>query len=175
MIRAWLLTWTTYGTWLPGDERGFVTHVRDTDGKQVIHNEYGTAYDANLLGLQRYARSIMRQQPVWLTKEQAVAVAEQFRETATYCEWGLLALAVMSNHAHLVVTAPEDVPKDKLLGDFKAYGTRCLNRGFGRQIWWTERGSARLLPDDDAIERAVQYVLNQEKSLVVWIAGAAGR
>jgi len=31
--RHWLLTWTTYGTWLPGDARGFVspipTGVRD--------------------------------------------------------------------------------------------------------------------------------------------------
>jgi len=24
---SWLLTWTTYGTWLPGDERGFVGNV----------------------------------------------------------------------------------------------------------------------------------------------------
>ena len=23
--RIWFLTWTTYGTWLPGDERGFVS------------------------------------------------------------------------------------------------------------------------------------------------------
>ena len=24
---SWLLTWTTYGTWLPGDEHGFVGNV----------------------------------------------------------------------------------------------------------------------------------------------------
>jgi len=27
--KAWLLTWTTYGTWLPGDERGFVGFIQD--------------------------------------------------------------------------------------------------------------------------------------------------
>ena len=29
MDRYWLLTWTTYGTWLPGDARGFVSNVAD--------------------------------------------------------------------------------------------------------------------------------------------------
>ena len=29
-MRYWLLTSTTYGTWLPGDERGFVGRVWDT-------------------------------------------------------------------------------------------------------------------------------------------------
>jgi hypothetical protein len=33
MDRFWLLTWTTYGTWLPGDERGFVSEVRDDSGE----------------------------------------------------------------------------------------------------------------------------------------------
>ncbi len=25
---VWLLTWTTYGTWLPGDNRGFMGYIR---------------------------------------------------------------------------------------------------------------------------------------------------
>jgi hypothetical protein len=29
MDRYWLLTSTTYDTWLPGDERGSVTRVKD--------------------------------------------------------------------------------------------------------------------------------------------------
>ena len=32
MDRYWLLTWTTYGTWLPGDRRGFVSNVLDGSG-----------------------------------------------------------------------------------------------------------------------------------------------
>ncbi len=24
---AYFLTWSTYGTWLPGDERGWITHT----------------------------------------------------------------------------------------------------------------------------------------------------
>lgn len=30
-LRCWLLTWTTYGTWLPGEDRGFVSPVRSSN------------------------------------------------------------------------------------------------------------------------------------------------
>jgi hypothetical protein len=29
MDRYWLITWTCYGTWLPGARQGFVSHVPD--------------------------------------------------------------------------------------------------------------------------------------------------
>ncbi len=32
MDRHWLVTSTTYGTWTPGDDSGFVSRVRDGDG-----------------------------------------------------------------------------------------------------------------------------------------------
>ena len=32
MDRHWFLTWTTYGSWLPGDPRGFVSQLRDDYG-----------------------------------------------------------------------------------------------------------------------------------------------
>jgi REP element-mobilizing transposase RayT len=175
MTRTWFLTWTTYGTWLPGDRRGFVTHVRDPSGEQVIHNQYGTPNDADMPRLEAYARSIMRQDPVRLTHEQARHVAEQLRETASYRGWSLLALAVMANHVHLVVEVPEEAPSDKLLGDFKAYATRRLNREFGggkKRLWWTERGSTRLLTDAEAVTDTVQYVEDQPYPLVVWSAKA---
>jgi hypothetical protein len=72
---AWLLTWTTHGTWLPGDVRGFVGYVReegpadlrqglasdarddamraDDASRRVIHNQPGTPYDRNAPGLKR--------------------------------------------------------------------------------------------------------------------------
>jgi hypothetical protein len=40
--RYWLITWCTYGSWLPSDPRGFVGPVRDGSGTQVIHNIPGT-------------------------------------------------------------------------------------------------------------------------------------
>ena len=61
---SWLLTWTTYGTWLPGDERGFVGNVveeatndtvqtailvRAADAsRRVTHNIPDTPYDRSM-------------------------------------------------------------------------------------------------------------------------------
>jgi hypothetical protein len=34
----WLLTWTTYGSWLPGDARGSVTAVKNAPGARRRNN-----------------------------------------------------------------------------------------------------------------------------------------
>src|SRR5262245_56481044 len=64
--RHWLLTWTTYGTWLPGDVRGFVGSVVDADDRRTIHNVPGTPHDADLPGLRQYALSQLKCDPIWL-------------------------------------------------------------------------------------------------------------
>jgi REP element-mobilizing transposase RayT len=171
---TWLLTWTTYGTRLPGDARGFVSGLRTDDGEVVIHNVPGTPVDADVPPLRRYAESVLTQSPVWLTAAQAATVADQFRETAAYRNWELLALAVMANHVHLVVEVPDSVSASKLQTDFKAYTTRRLNGAVAphsKRKWWTERGSTRALRNPGAVPAAVTYVKNQPGPLVVWLAG----
>ncbi len=173
MDRYWLLTWTTYGTWLPGDRRGFVSPVRDGPGTEVRHNQPGTAYDSDMPGLRRSAGQALKCQPIYLVLDQAVALLNQFHETAGYRHWLLLAVAIMANHAHLVVGVPGDPDPSDILGDFKSYGSRALNRRWGKPAsatWWTESGSKRKLPDEAAVRAAIQYVKQQECPLVVWVA-----
>jgi REP element-mobilizing transposase RayT len=203
--KTWLLTWTTYGTWLPGDERGFVGYVRETapDAKpawrprleddaqraddesrrvshtpdasrRVIHNIPGTPYDRAIPALQRYAREQMKGEPIWLTHTQAEVFLAESQRTATYRHWHLLAVAVMANHVHLIVGATDNVPGERLLQEFKSYGSRVLNAQFGKPTsgtWWTKSGSTRVLPNERAVRAAVEYVRNQRRPFVVWIAG----
>jgi REP element-mobilizing transposase RayT len=173
MNRVWLLTWTTYGTWLPGDDRGFVSNVRDGDGPEIKHNDPGTPYDAKQRGLALAAREQMKGEAVWLSAKLAEPLAAQFRETAAYRGWSLLALAIMANHVHLVVGVPGDPEPETLLRDFKSYASRCLNKIAGKPgsgTWWTAGGSRRKLPDDRAVQAAIRYVQNQYKPLLVWLA-----
>ena len=45
---ALLITWTCYGTWLPGDRRGYVSNTRRADGKyDRKQNLPGAAITAN--------------------------------------------------------------------------------------------------------------------------------
>ena len=177
-MRAWLLTNTTYGTWLPGSERGSVTSVRDRrpyDDPTPVRIEHalpGEAYEDEIPALARAAREQLQGPPIHLDREQAEHVLAQFQETAAFRQWSLRAVAIMHNHYHLVVVLPEDPPPRKILADFKAYATRWLNCVYGERpsgTWWTSSGSKRKLKDDAALAAAIHYVLyEQPNPLVVW-------
>src|SRR5262245_2848458 len=78
----------------------------------------------------------------------------------------------MFNHFHIVVGVIDDPQPSKLLGDFKSWATRTLSKHFGAppsKTWWTERGSKRKLPNEEAISAAIRYVLyDQPNPLVTW-------
>jgi REP element-mobilizing transposase RayT len=76
----------------------------------------------------------------------------------------------MANHVHLVVAVPGDPDPTKLLGDFKAYGSRALSARWGKPAggWWTYGGSKRKLPDGPAVGAAVGYVRRQPDPLAAW-------
>jgi REP element-mobilizing transposase RayT len=115
----------------------------------------------------------MKGPPVWLAQEQVDALAEQFKETSRFRGWIILAGAVMSNHVHLVVGVPGDPDPDKLLGDYKAWGTRRLNTQWGKRpngTWWADGGSKRKLPREESVWSAIAYVLRQAGALRIWIA-----
>jgi REP element-mobilizing transposase RayT len=178
MDRCWLLTNTFYGNWLPGDHRGFVGQVvdhRPGDPDQqwrVTHNLPGADYDEDIPGLEEASRKQLKGSPIRLAVEHAQVLLDQLRETATFRNWKLIAVAIMFNHFHAVVGVSGDPSPSKILGDFKSWGTRALNERFGKprsETWWTERGSKRKLPNESAVIAAVRYVLfDQPNPLVTW-------
>src|SRR6266545_4146556 len=150
-FRHWFLTWRTYGTWLPGDERGFVGAVVEATGDRVIRNAPGTPQEAPSAGLRDYSRSIMRADAVVLESGHAAELFAQFRETAAIRGWALLALAVLSNHIHVVVRVEGDPDGADVLRDFKCNASRRLNTAYGKPTcgsWWSESGSRRILRDE---------------------------
>jgi len=179
MERHWLLTTTFYANWLPGDPRGFVSRLRDdrpddpSTPARKEHDVPGTPYDADLPGLHHSAQQSLRGAPIQIGSEQAQVLLKQFQETATYRGWQLRAVAIMSNHVHLVVSVNGDPDPTKVLGDFKAYGSRALNARWGKPAggtWWTYAGSKRKLPDEQAVQAALSYVRSQYQPLIVWLA-----
>ena len=69
----------------------------------------------------------------------------------------------MRNHLHAVVGFEGFVDFERMLNDYKSHARRGLNRLSGtRPAWWTRGGSKRLLVDGQAVEQAVNYVLNKQ-------------
>jgi len=113
----------------------------------------------------------MKGKPIFLRHRQAETLLSQFQETANYRGWQLLAAAIMRAHIHLLVGVPGDPEPETLLRDFKAYGSRALNRQWSKPksgTWWTESGSRRK-KQGPAILAAVRYVAQQKNPLLVWI------
>ncbi len=142
---GYFLTWATYGTWLPGDQRGWVEYRR------------GWQFPRPVLALEAAAR--MSEDACRLSEEQREAVEEQIEETCRQRGWLLHTANCRSNHVHVVLTAPETRPK-KIRMDLKAWATRCLKDRFDslRENWWGERGSIRFLFDEESLEAAIRYV-----------------
>jgi REP element-mobilizing transposase RayT len=177
-MRSWLLSNTFYGTWLPGDMRGSVTSVRDTRPEDAPsdfrfeHDIPGTPWEEEMPGLHQAAQARLKGPPILLDKQKAEILLGQFQETAAYRARILRAVSIMYNHFHLVVQVMDDPDPGRMLADFKAYGSRALNRRFSKpplETWWTTKGSKRKLKDEQALAAAIHYVLYKQRNpLVVW-------
>ena len=112
----------------------------------------------------------MKGPPIYLDLDKAEILLAQFQETAGHRGWTLRAVSIMRNHFHMVVQVSDDPKPSKILVDFKAYGSRALNRRFGMppsETWY--KGSKRKLKDARAVEDAINYVLyKQPNALLVW-------
>jgi REP element-mobilizing transposase RayT len=130
----------------------------------------GTPYDEDMPGLERASAELMKGPPIYVEADHAEILIRQFRETAAFRKWKILAAAVMANHIHLVVETPDDADPTKVLGDFKAYGSRALTARFGKPksgTWWTYGGSKRSLPNEQAVAAANNYVLHKQYNPLV--------
>ncbi len=142
---AYFLTWPTYGTWLPGDPRGWVEYHRGWKMPDPI----------------RFleAESKMTEDACLLSPREREIVEAQVAETCEHRSWLLHAVNCRSNHIHLVVTAPGTTPR-KVRIDVKAWCTRRLKERSdpNRQEWWAERGSQRHIFDEDSLAEVIHYV-----------------
>lgn len=146
---AFFLTWTTYGTWLPGDRRGSTDHNRDSNQpRRIVPNE----------PLRSHAQQIQRSDTVTLDPESRGVVNHAIHDLATEKRWAVHALNVRSNHVHLVVTAPGD--PNRIMTASKASATRRLReRGMAapEQTLWTRHRSTRWINDRQSLELAIRY------------------
>lgn len=167
-MRFWFVTTTTYGTRLPGDDRGFVSAVRQPHGPRIRNNRVGTEYDRGGDGLRRAAEEAMRFDAVFLDPPHAAPIIDQFLETCAYRGWTLHAAAILCNHWHALVEVTAEPDPSFILQSPKSYASRKLNDLFGpRDVWWTDGGSKRKKADDFAIYEAVRYTRDQPSPYAV--------
>ena len=156
------ITWSCYGTWLPGDQRGYVSNTRLPEGGYLPKkNTPGTVVTADDAYTRQRARDLQKQPTSLLSATLAFEAAKALVEAARLRGWRILRGAVMTNHVHvLVLDCPDDGPAVRriLKGSSQAALSSkvCQSRR-----WWTAGGSDRYKHGWQAIEAAVQYVAQQ--------------
>jgi REP element-mobilizing transposase RayT len=151
---AYLISFTCYGTWLHGEEKGSV---------DASHNEFGTPFLAPDLGLRLEERSSMDQDPYMLDEPRRLIVLNAIVGVCTHRKWELYAVHVRSNHLHAVV--PAMVAPEKIMNDFKSYASRSLNEHRldpPHRKRWSRHGSTRYLWKLTHLDAAIEYVLRRQ-------------
>jgi len=145
MAIAYFSTWTTYGTWLPGDERGWFERGQGIQPADRMRN------------LEAALR--MTEEAITLDLVQRRLVEKTIGDHCTIRNWALHAVNCRSNHVHVVVTAVDrtiEIPREQ----FKAWCTRRLKEhDAARRNWWTERGWDLYIDHEDHLADVIAYVL----------------
>jgi REP element-mobilizing transposase RayT len=149
---AYFLTWTSYGSWLHGDERGSVDRT---------HNALGTEPLSPSAVTRARAVSRLASAPVVLDEGSREVVDSAVHETCVAKGWTGLAVNARSNHVHVVVVA--DAPPERVMVALKAWATRRLRESgriaSGSRVW-TRHGSTRYLWTDQDLDDVCGYVLD---------------
>lgn len=153
---AYFITIRTHGTWLHGDQRGSVDrHGRNLYGAERISLDpvYSVTMEQN-----------MNSEPLLLNGRQRAVVESAIRDVCSHRGFGLLAINVRTNHAHMVTCA--QAPPTSLMNAFKANATRELREAGliepDRRVW-SRGGSTRYLWKPHNVERAVDYTVNGQR------------
>jgi REP element-mobilizing transposase RayT len=150
------ITWTTYGTWLPGDDRGWRKWKSGQQHSQPL--------------LEEWCHKHMKAQPLVLTRPQRQAVEKVIREHSTIRGWELAAVSARLNHVHVAVTVVPIVSGKALAAgkyvknvrdQLKANSTRVLRQlsdPITHEKSWTKGGDIQFIDSDEDWEQVILYI-----------------
>ena len=137
-----MLTWTTYGTWLQGGEKGFVKRAQ-------VRGENAA--------LKMDCKEKLKGSPVRLRRKEQNIVREAILEASKRFKQNMRAIAVCSNHVHIVCEYVE-VPIGVLVGYYKNAGRKALQESGYKGKVWTSGYDKRFCFDRQALRAKVKYV-----------------
>ncbi len=143
-----MLTWTTYGTWLQGDRRGYVRNSKILPADRLL-------YETNVTKLSG--------SPVSLSLAQRRTVRTAILTEAKRLDQKVFALAVGSNHVHLLV---EYIPKPigRVVSHYKNAARLALADKGNTDRWWTKGYDKRYCFDKTSLQSRIAYVIGHAKN-----------
>jgi len=144
---GYMITWTTYSTWLQGDDRGFVKN-----GKIHTANE----------SLEHANKQLQTQKMIKLTKAHQDIVRDAIIKEASSRNQNLYALSVQSNHVHIVAEYTPQ-PIGTIVAYYKRAGRVALKQVGVNGKLWTRGYDKRFCFDKQALNQKIKYVKGHNK------------
>jgi REP element-mobilizing transposase RayT len=139
---AYMITWTTYGTWLQGDERKYVK-----DGQ--THGPNPNLEKSNLL--------LLKQQIIKLTSRQKITAQNAILKEAKRINHKIYAIAVYSNHIH-IVAENNRTPINQMVSRYKNVATAAIKRTGHDAKLWTKGYDKRFCFTEKQLRQKIEYV-----------------
>jgi len=139
---AYMVTWTTYGSWLQGDNRGYVKHGKIMQGNQQL-----------LLANRR----LQTTKTIKLNPKQRAIVYQAILNEAKRIYQIIKAISVCEHHVHIVARpCKESIPQ--IVSRYKnvAMFALCKNNPISRI--WTRGFDKRFCFTDDDLKHRINYV-----------------
>jgi len=143
---GFMATWTTYGTWLQGSKKGYVKN--------------GITIKANP-ELEKSNKELLKHDKIKIPKSLRIIVKNAILKEAEEIGQKVYAIAVCSNHVHIVI---ESIGKrcGYSVGRFKKAATKILRKyGFNDKVW-TKGFDKRYCYNEQELEKKIKYVQRHE-------------
>ena len=144
---AYMITWTTYGTWLQGDARGWVRE--------------GETFETNP-ALEKSNLSALKQKIITLNHQQRIAVQNAIVEEAKRINHKIYAISVRRNHVHIVAENYQ-IPMNQMVKRYKNVATAVLKRTGLNQKIWTKGFDKRFCFTEKELINRIEYVKKHDE------------
>jgi hypothetical protein len=161
MAKHWLVTWTTYAAWLPGDPRGFRTwRAREyvpPPERYVVSAE--TTYQSPMYQRRHETAQSAAGSPIQLTPDQRQTVLTATVHELAQTPLEPTILSVEAAHIHLLAEFGEAVIR-RMVGRLKSAATRALKEHGSEPTkrFWAKGCHMRSFSAEPSIRRAFEYV-----------------
>ena len=137
-----MATWTTYGTWLQGDKRGYVKN--------------GITLGENAR-LEKTNKQMLKHDKIVIPKNLRKIIENAILKEAEQIDQKVYAIVICSNHVHIVVERTDE-RCGYSIGRFKKAATKVLREyGFAGRVW-TKGYDKRYCYNQNELETRIKYV-----------------
>jgi len=141
-VFGYMLTWTTYGSWLQGDKRKYVKNGKILDPNPLLESKN---------------KENMKYPKVSLTTAQREIIEKAITDKSVVLNQKIYVLAIRKNHIHLV-TDCNFISAASAVSHYKNAARLAMkSNGFVGRLW-TKGFSVRYCFDENQLNKVIQYV-----------------